>query len=96
MAELRSAVRLPWTLVVRERLPRGASAALINRAHTYPDLALPINAAQERVIAAIDGKRTVGEILKTAAASVELDQGREFIERLWRYDQIVIDATGSA
>ena len=90
------AVRLPWTLVVRERLPRGASAALINRAHTYADLALPINAAQERVIAAIDGKRTVGEILKTAAASVELDQGREFIERLWRYDQIVIDATGSA
>ena len=90
------AVRLPWTLVVRERLPRGASAALINRAHTYADLALPINAAQERVIAAIDGKRTVGEILKTVAASVELDQGREFIERLWRYDQIVIDATGSA
>ena len=90
------AVRLPWTLVVRERLPPGASAALINRAHTYADLALPINAAQERVIAAIDGKRTVGEILKTVAASVELDQGREFIERLWRYDQIVIDATGSA
>jgi SAM-dependent methyltransferase len=90
------AVRLPWTLAVRERLPRGASAALINRAHSYADLALPINAAQERVIAAIDGKRTVGEILKTAAASVELDQGREFIERLWRYDQIVIDATGSA
>jgi SAM-dependent methyltransferase len=90
------AVRLPWTLVVRERLPRGASAALINRAHTYADLALPINAAQERVIAAIDGKRTVGEILKAAAASVELGQGREFIERLWRYDQIVIDAIGSA
>ena len=90
------AVRLPWTLVVRERLPPGASAALINRAHTYADLALPINAAQERVIAAIDGKRTVGEILKTAAASVEPGQGREFIERLWRYDQIVINATGSA
>ena len=46
------------------------------------------------MFAAIDGKRTVGEILKSAAASVDLDQGREFIERLWRYDQIVIDATG--
>ena len=42
-------LRLPWTLAVRERLPSGASAVLINRAHPYPDLALPINAAQERV-----------------------------------------------
>ena len=42
-------LRLPWTLVVRERLPPGAAAVLINRAHAYPDLALPINAAQDRV-----------------------------------------------
>ena len=39
--------------------PPAPSAVLINRAHTYPDLALPINAAQDRVFAAIDGKRTV-------------------------------------
>ena len=60
------ALRLPWTLIVRERLPSGAAAALINRAHPYPDLALPINAAQDRVFAAIDGKRTVEEILRGA------------------------------
>jgi SAM-dependent methyltransferase len=88
-------LRLPWTLSVRERLPSGASAVLINRAHPYPDLALPINAAQERVFSAIDGKRTVGEILRGAAGQAELDQGREFIERLWRYDQIVVEATDS-
>ena len=88
-------LRLPWALIVRERLPAGAAAVLINRAHGYPDLALPINAAQARVLAAIDGKRTVGEILERAAASAELGQGREFVERLWRYDQIAIDAAGS-
>ena len=87
-------VRLPWTLTVRERLPSGASAVLINRSHPYPDLALPINAAQERVLTAIDGKRTVGGILRGAAGTADLGQGREFIERLWRYDQIVLDATG--
>ena len=88
-------LRLPWTLCVRERLPAGASAVLINRAHAYPDLALAINAAQERVFVAIDGRRTVGEILRGSAGTADLDQGREFIERLWRYDQIVFDAAGS-
>jgi SAM-dependent methyltransferase len=87
-------LRLPWALVVRERLPAGASAVLINRAHPFPDLALPINAAQERVFAAIDGKRSVGEILRVATADARLDHGREFVERLWRYDQIAIDAGG--
>jgi SAM-dependent methyltransferase len=82
-------LRPPWTIVVRERLPPGASAVLINRAHPYADLALPINAAQDRVFAAIDGKRTVGEILTQTTAGAEPGQGREFIERLWRYDQIV-------
>jgi hypothetical protein len=80
---------------VRERLPAGASAVLINRAHPFPDLALPINAAQERVFAAIDGERTVGEILRVATADARLDHGREFVERLWRYDQIAIDAGGA-
>jgi hypothetical protein len=88
-------LRLPWTLCVRERLPAGASAVLINRAHPYPDLALPINQAQDRVLAAIDGKRTVSEILRGATETADLDQGREFVERLWRYDLIVFDATGS-
>ncbi len=82
-------LRLPWTLCVRERPPAGASAVLINRAHAHPDLALPINPAQDRVFSSIDGKRAVGEILRGA----KLDQGRELFERLWSYDQIVFDAT---
>jgi SAM-dependent methyltransferase len=86
-------LRLPWALCIRERLPEGAAAVLINRAHGYPDLALPINPAQLRVFAAIDGKRTVGEILRSAAGGVGAEHASGFIKRLWEYDQIVLEAT---
>ena len=88
-------LRLPWTLCIRERLPAGAAAVLINRAHAYPDLALPINSEEARVFAAIDGKRTIEEILRSAAESDGTERARRFIERLWDYDQIVFDARGS-
>ena len=88
-------LRLPWTICIRERLPRGAAAVLINRAHTYPDLALPIDIAEERVYAAIDGHRQVAEILQRTAGAIGEERARQFIDRLWQYDQIVFDATES-
>ena len=88
-------LRLPWTVCIRDRVPRGSVAVLINRAHTYPDLALPITAAQESVFAAIDGKRSIAEILRGAAGAMSDEQARGFISQLWEYDQIVLDATGS-
>jgi len=88
-------VRLPWTLCVRDRVPAGSVAVLINRAHTYPDLPLPIDSAQERVFAAIDGKRSITKILRGAAGAGGDELVRRFIEQLWEYDQIVFDATGS-
>ena len=39
-------VRLPWTLIVKDRAPRGVAAVLINPGHTYPDLALFIDEAR--------------------------------------------------
>ena len=86
-------LRLPWTLCIRERLPPGAATVLINRAHVYPDLALPINSVEARVFAAIDGKRTIEEILSTAVGSDGTERARRFIERLSDYDQIVFDAS---
>jgi hypothetical protein len=86
-------LRLPWTLYIRDRAPPGFAAVLINPTHTYPDLALPIDAVQERVFAAIDGKRAIDEILRQAAGSGRDERARRFIERLWEYDQIVFDAT---
>jgi SAM-dependent methyltransferase len=88
-------LRLPWTLCIRERLPAGAVAVLINRAHGYPDLALPINSEEACVFAAIDGKRTIAEILRSAVGSDGTERACKFIERLWDYDQIVFDARGS-
>lgn len=87
----------PWTVRVRDRLPPGSVAVLINRAHTFTDLVLAIDSFGNRLLDAIDGKRTLAEILRPAA----LDSGGErralgFFERLWQYDQIVFDASRAA
>jgi hypothetical protein len=86
-------LRLPWTLCIHDRVLPGFAAVLINPAHTYPDLALPINAAQEGIFAAIDGQRPIDEILRKAARAGDDQQDRGFIEKLWQYDQIVFDAS---
>jgi SAM-dependent methyltransferase len=87
-------LRLPWTLCIDDRVPPGSAAVLINRAHAYSDLALPIDAAQERIFAAIDGNRSIAEILRSAVGGGGDERARRFIEQLWEYDQIVFDATG--
>ncbi|MGC1381756.1 MAG: methyltransferase [Candidatus Baltobacteraceae bacterium] len=84
-------IRLPDTIEVRERLPSGAAAVLINRNHTFTDLYLPIDARQERLLAAIDGKRTIAEI---CAELPDKNVAREFFQQLWRWDQIVFDTMG--
>ncbi|HZZ23273.1 MAG TPA: class I SAM-dependent methyltransferase [Roseiarcus sp.] len=85
-------VRLPWTLTVKDRAPAGVAAVLINPSHTYPDLALFINAAQERVLNAIDGERSVREILHSAAGTMGDEAGGQLFKRLWEHDLIVFDA----
>jgi hypothetical protein len=81
-------VRLPDTIVVRDRLPPGATAVLINRNHTYTDLYLPIDERQERLLETIDGKRTIAEI---CGQSGDRTLARDFFRQLWRWDQIVLD-----
>jgi SAM-dependent methyltransferase len=90
-------IALPWTIRVRERLPPGSAAVLINRAHKFTDLILPIDELEDRVRGAIDGTRTIAEVL--ASAAVDRDHERRalaFIERLWHYDHIVFDASRAA
>ena len=89
-------VRIPWTLTVKDRAPRGVAAVLINPSHTYPDLALFIDAAQERLLAAIDGERSVAEILHGAGGAIGDELGRQFFRRLWEHDLIVFDASAFA
>jgi len=76
----------PHTAVaVRERLPEGAAAALLNRAHEFTDLVLFTDERQLAMFEAIDGHRPLGEIA---------DADPRFFERLWDHDLIVIDASG--
>jgi len=88
-------LRLPWSLSIQDRLPLGSAAVLINRAHTYPDLALTIDAAQQRIFSKIDGNRSIDEILRGAGGAGDDERARRFIRLLWEYDQIVFDATNS-
>jgi SAM-dependent methyltransferase len=81
-------IRLPDTIIVRERLPAGASAVLINRNHTYNDLYLPIDARRERLLNAIDGRRTIADICRDGA---DRALSRNFFRQLWQWDQIVFD-----
>jgi SAM-dependent methyltransferase len=76
-------IALPWTVCVRERLPPGSAAVLINRSHKFTDLVCTVDSCEDRLLGAIDGKRTLAEIL-------------QFFERLWQYDQVVFDASRGA
>jgi SAM-dependent methyltransferase len=84
-------IRLPWTQCVRDRVPTGSVAVLLNRAHKHPDLVLPINGAQLRLFNEMDGKQTLGEIVRNSGR--EETRAVEFFQHLWRYDQIVFDAS---
>ena len=86
-------VRLPWTVCVRERLPAGAAGVLLNRSHTYPDLVLAIGAQAKRMLDAIDGSRSIAEIVALAGGPDAWSHARVLFEQLWRYDQAVFDAS---
>ncbi len=85
-------VHLPDTIVVRDRLPPGATAVLINRNHTYTDLYLPIDELQERLLEKVDGKRTIAEICGQWG---DCNLVRDFFRQLWRWDQIVLDTSAA-
>jgi SAM-dependent methyltransferase len=90
-------IRLPKTISVKRRLPPGAAAVLINQSHTYPDLFLPIDGVENRLYEAIDGQRSIAEILRNSPTSDgrrrDRERARTFFERLWWYDQVVFDAS---
>jgi hypothetical protein len=70
---------------------------LINPSHTYTDIYLPISPEEKRMFDAIDGKRTISEILEVALPDSRkvrrLAIGPGFFQRLWWHDQVVVDAS---
>lgn len=90
-------IALPWTVCVRERVPPGSAAVLINRAHPFTDLVLCISSFEERLFGFVDGRRSLGEIVQAAATRDGQEAlARAFFERLWQYDQVVFDASSSS
>lgn len=85
--------RLPHTLCIEERLPPGAAAVLLNRSHAHPDLILPIDRHEKRMFDAIDGRRSIGDIIQCARGSGEWPPARGFFQKLWCHDQVVFDAS---
>ena len=85
-------IRMPDTICVRDRLPPGAAAVLINRTHTHTDLVLAVNALEMRLFDAVDGIRRIGEIMEDVlpADSARVETGRRFFEQLWLHDHIAI------
>ena len=90
-------IRTPDTICIRERLPAGAAAVLINQTHIYRDLFLPIDPTEKRWFDAIDGKHNIGNIVEKTSSQkgAQLEAARRFFERLWWYDQVVFDASDS-
>jgi SAM-dependent methyltransferase len=84
-------IRLPWTVCVRNRVSSSGVAVLLNRAHKHPDLGLEIGAAQYRLFSEIDGRRTLGEIVRNSGRQEV--RTLQFFRELWQYDQIVFDAS---
>jgi hypothetical protein len=88
-------IAVPWTVCVREHVPPGSVAVLINRAHSFTDLLLTVDAFENRLLSAIDGKRTLTEILSVSGGDREEGRAVNFFRRLWQYDQVVFDASRS-
>jgi SAM-dependent methyltransferase len=88
-------LRLPSTLCVQERLPAGAAAVLLNRAHPHHDLILPVNVQEKRLFDAVDGRRSIAEIVDRVGGHEQLPQAKAFFEKLFWYDQVVFDASKS-
>jgi len=89
-------VRTPGIVTVRERLPDGAAAVILNPAHTYTDIYLPIDEFEDRLLNVIDGERSINSILQEVAGdSASRDRVRGFFEQLWSYDQVVFDTSSA-
>ena len=85
-------IRSPWTLCVQQSLPPGAAGVLVNQTHVFDDLFVIIRADEKRMFDAIDGRRSIAQIMEYANET-DPNVAREFFEKLWRHDQVVFDTS---
>lgn len=82
-------IRRSWTICVQDKIPPGAAGVLLNQTHMFDDLFLMINEQEKQMYDAIDGHRSISEIVETVKYSSP--HARDFFEKLWWYDQVVFD-----
>ena len=68
----------------------GAAGVLLNQTHLFHDLFLVIDAQEKRMFEAIDGRRSISEIVDKVK---EKGASPLFFEKLWWYDQVVFDTS---
>lgn len=85
-------IRLPWTTCLQQSLPAGAAGVLVNQTHVFQDLFVIVNALQKQLYDAIDGHRSIAQIMEAANESDSLI-ALEFFKRLWLHDQVVFDTS---
>ena len=60
---------------------------------------MPIDAAEKALIDAVDGSHRIRDIIERALPSpkgtAQRDLSRTFFVKLWQYDQVVFDASGT-
>ena len=84
-------VRLPWTICVQDGIPPGAAGVLVNQTHVFQDLYLIVNEQEKQMFEAIDGRRSISEIVEKVEGAAPL--ARDFFQKLWWLDQAVFDLT---
>jgi len=87
-------IRRPWTICVQDRLPPGAAGALLNQTHLFDDLFLFIDAQEKQLFDAIDGRRSIAEIIAHVGGAES--RASQFFDKLWWYDQVVFDTSNLA
>lgn len=85
-------VRRAWTRCLQEQLPLGAAGVLVNQTHLFNDLFLFINEPEKLMYEAIDGRRSIAEIVDTVKEEAS-QLASVFFEKLWWYDQVVFDTS---
>jgi SAM-dependent methyltransferase len=85
-------IRMPWTMCVTQNPPAGAAGLVINQTHVFPDLYLTINEPQKNLYEAIDGQRSIAQIVE-AVNETDPSIPHDFFEKLWQHDQVVFDAS---
>ncbi len=86
-------IRRAWTICTQENLPPGAAGVLLNRTHLFHDLVMAIDGQEKQMYEAIDGRRSISEIVDNVDHEGAATLARDFFQKLWWYDQTVFNTS---